>query len=164
MGRKRVIPVIDEEKLGLNPFEQTLEVWINKKHKKVVNLYGAEDVLETQLEKTPFTKLYDAKLPEDAMPVDLLPIRSKELYLHILHNIKAGKDWIWIDRVKYMEVMKITAINTFKDAIGHLAIGGYVSKHGIITDLLWINPHFFFKGSRINKFKSKIRWDEPNKK
>jgi len=163
MGRKRVLPVIEEDKLGPNPFEQNLEVWINKKFKKVTNVYGDEDYLETQLEKTAYTKLYDAPLPKDATPVDSLPIRSKELYLHILHNISYGKDWIWIDRVKYMEAMGISAINTFKDAVGHLSVGGYVSKHGIIPDLLWINPHFFFKGSRINKFKDKVRWDEPKK-
>jgi hypothetical protein len=164
MGRVRVTPIIEEDKLGPNPFEQNLEVWINKKHKNVLNVYGDKDIIETLLEKTPYTKLYDAPLPDKATPVDKLPIRSKELYLHILHNIKRGKDWIWIDRVAYMETMDIKAINTFKDAIGHLATGGYVSKHGLITDLLWINPHFFFKGSRINKFKDKLRWDTPKTK
>jgi hypothetical protein len=164
MGRKRVIPVIEEDKLGPNPFEQNLEVWINKRFKKVKNTFGEDDYIETQLEKTPYTKLYEAPLPEKATEVDKLPIRSKELYLHILHHIKPGKDWIWIDRVKYMDTMNIKALNTFKDAIGELAVGGYVSKHGIIIDLLWINPHFFFKGSRINKYKNRVRWDEQKKK
>lgn len=164
MGRKRVLPIIEEDKLGPNPFEQNLEVWINRKYKKVKNTFGEDDYVETILEKTPYTKLYDSPLPEKATPVDELPIRSKELYLHILHNIKPGKDWIWIDRVKYMEAMKISSINTFKDAVGSLSVGGYISKHGIIVDLLWINPHFFFKGSRVNKFKNQVRWNEPTRK
>ena len=164
MGRKRIIPEIKEDELGPNPFVQGLEVWINKKYKPIINKFGNEDVLETKLEKIPYTKLYDSPLPDQCTPADKLPIRSKELYLHILHHLKPAKDWIWIDRVKYMESMGITSVNTFRGAVIHLAAGGYVSIHPLIQDLLWINPHFFFKGSRVNKYPDKVRWEEKLKK
>ncbi len=158
MGRKRVTPEIIESELGANPFLSGLEIAVTKKINKVINKFGEEDIREFDLEATPYTKLFQVK--DARVQVSDLPLRSKELYLHILHTIKPTKDYIWIDRVSYMGEMRIKALNTFKDAIKELALGGYVSRHESVPDLLWINPHFFFKGSRINKFKSNLKHKE----
>lgn len=156
MGRKRVHPEIIESELGANPFLTGLEIAVTKKINKVINKFGDEDIREYELEATPYTKLFQVK--DAKVQVSDLPLRSKELYLHILHAIKGTKDYIWIDRVEYMEAMKIKALNTFKAAVRDLALGGYVCRHETVPDLLWINPHFFFKGSRINKFKNKLKF------
>ena len=156
MGRKRVHPEIIESELGANPFLTGLEIAVTKKINKVINKFGEEDIREFDLEATPYTKLFQVK--DAKVQISELPLRSKELYLYILHAIKGSKDFIWIDRVEYMKEMNIKALNTFKASIRDLALGGYVSRHETITDLLWINPNFFFKGSRINKYKNKLKY------
>lgn len=154
MGRPRITPDIIEEELGANPFVAALKIQTTKKVTPVVNKFGNDDVKEFELESTPYTKVFQVK--NELMPFELLPLRSKELYLFIIHKIPQTKDYLWIDRVKYMSGMKIKSVNTFKEAVSRLALGGYVAKHDLIQDLLWINPQYFFKGSRINKFKDNV--------
>lgn len=147
-------PEFDNERVGLNPFISGLSIAISKRRIDVINKYGDKDVIETDLEITPYTKVF---MVESArVQVCDLPLRSKELYLYIIHSVKSATDYVYIERVSYMKQMGIKALNTYKGAINGLCDGLYIMPHHKIKGIYWINPHFFFKGSRINKYKDNL--------
>lgn len=155
-------PDLSPEKIGINPFTEGLEIPITKKHQKVLNKFGVEDEREFDLEKTAYTKVFEVKAHKKQV-VDL-PIRCKELYLWLIHSIRAGQDIIWIDRHDYMRQNEIKSPNTFKEAIKGLCDNVYIYPHATLRDTFWINPHFFFKGSRINKYPNNVTIVKTDKK
>ncbi len=54
-----------------------------------------------------------------------------------------------------MKEANITSINTYKKGLNDLIRYGVVSQT-TIKDTFWINPEFFFKGSRTGKYPDKI--------
>lgn len=161
MARKKVKPDLNSENIGINPFASNLTIYTTKKEHKVLNKFGNEDIKEFELEAIPYTKVFEVEGAKKQ--IHELPIRSKELYLYLIHAIKSAQDYIWIDKVAYMKQMGIKSINTYKDAVFGLTDNVYISEHSRFKDVFWINPHYFFKGSRINKYpksvvlKSKIK-------
>lgn len=154
MARKKEKPNLSIENIGINPFTSGLEIYAIKKQRKVKNKFDVDDVLENVLEAAPYTKVFEVS--GATKQVCDLPIRAKELYLYLIHAIAGKQDCIWIDRVAYMNKMGIRSVNTFKQAVIDLAWGDYVAPHVKFVDVLWINPHFFFKGSRMNKYPNKV--------
>ena len=143
-----------KEKMGNNPFEVGLEIYVNKKFKKILNKYNEIDEQETEYEAMPFTKVFD--VPDDKKNVIDLPIRCKELYLFLIHSLTPGIDYLWVDKVLYMKHMGIKSVNTYKDAVNGLCEASYIAKHTRLANVFWINPYYFFKGSRPNKYPSKV--------
>lgn len=154
MVMKRNKPDFANEKMGNNPFESGLEIYVNKKFKKVTNKYDEPDQQEFDYEATPYTKVFD--VPGDKESMIELPIRSKELYLYIIHSLTPAQDYLWIDKSVYMKRMKIKALNTYKQAVFGLCDASYIAKHTRLANVFWINPYYFFKGSRINKYPTKV--------
>lgn len=154
MVMKRKKPDFEKEKMGVNPFESGLQIYVNKKFKKVTNKYEQPDEQEYEYEATPYTKVFD--VPGDKESLVDLPIRSKELYLWLIHSLTPAQDYLWIDKGVYMAKMKIKSLNTYKEAVLGLCNAGYISKHSRLANVFWINPYHFFKGSRINKYPTKV--------
>lgn len=154
MVMKRKKPDFANEKMGNNPFESGLEIYVNKKFKKVTNKYDEPDQQEFDYEATPYTKVFD--VPNDRKNVIDLPIRCKELYLYFIHSLTPAHDYLWIDKGVYMKHMGIKALNTYKQAVIGLCEAGYIAKHARLANVFWINPYYFFKGSRINKYPNKV--------
>lgn len=154
MEREKKRPELNAEVLGVNPFVEGLQIYVTKKAYKVLNKFEQVDEKQYELESTPYTKVFD--VVGDRKQVSDLPIRSKELYLFLIHSIRAAHDYIWIDRHAYMAQMGITSVNTYKSAIKGLSENLYIYPHYKIKDVFWINPHYFFKGSRINKYNKNI--------
>lgn len=150
MAKPITKPELNSETLGINPFIEGLTIYVTKKSQKVLNKYKEEDTKEFDLESTPYTKVFDVN--GDRKQVSDLPIRSKELYLHLIHTLKSAQDYVWIDKAAYMKLMRISSVNTYKVAVRGLSDGLYIYPHYKIKDVYWINPHYFFKGSRINKY------------
>lgn len=140
--------------LGRNPFLNTLQIPVTLKVHKVINKYGDNDVKEFEFEKTPYTKVFEIAGAKKL--VNAFPVRAKELYLYIIQSIESAQDYLWIDRHAYMKLMDIKSVNTYKQAVSHLWLTNFIYPHGSIQDVFWINPQFFFKGSRINKFKNNV--------
>lgn len=147
-------PEINEEEMGKNPLVKKLEILITKKKQDVINKFGQIDIKEYDLEYAKYTKLFD--VPGDKKMLSAMPIRSKELYLFIMYSLTAGKDWLWVDKMAYMKTMAITSINTYKTAIRGLSDNNIIYPHSWMKDVFWINPQYFFKGSRINKYPNNI--------
>ena len=165
-GRPVIKPEIDESKLGLNPmideegFEFTFPV--GKGAYDTTNKFDLPDKKEYLYEKTAFTKVYEVGGIKEMTAG--LPVRAKELLLHIIMYIESGKDWIWINRKKYMADNGIKSINTFKSAYEELSCKRYICPHVKIKDLFWVNPKNLFKGNRIEKFPNNAKPIEENKK
>jgi hypothetical protein len=154
MPRLKKKPDFTVEDLGVNPFVDGLTIFVTKKTHKVLNKYLVEDVKEFDLETVPYTKVFE--VGGDRKQVSELPIRSKELYLFLIHTVKSAQDYVWIDRDAYMKIMGISSVNTYKVAVRGLSDGLYIYPHYKLRDVYWINPHFFFKGSRINKYPKNV--------
>lgn len=147
-------PKTTEIFIGINPFTKKLEIFITKKKQEVVNKFGNVDVKDYELEYSKYTKVFD--VPGDKKLLSMMPIRSKELYLFIMYSLTAGEDYVWVDKAGYMKTMGITSVNTYKTAIRGLCDANIIYPHHWIRDLFWINPQYFFKGSRINKYPKNI--------
>jgi hypothetical protein len=150
MAKETKKPDLSIEKIGINPFTEGLEIAITKKSVKVINKFEQLDKREYDLESTPYTKVFE--VAQHKKQIIDLPIRCKELYLWLIHSIGKAQDIIWIDKSDYMRKMGIKSVNTYKDAIKVLSDNAYIYPHSSIKNTYWINPHFFFKGSRINKY------------
>lgn len=145
----------DLEKIGINPFTEGLKVRINPKAMDVINKYGDPDHLKFTFERVPYTKVLD-QVGGKAKMVEL-PVRAKELLLHFLYSIETSTDVLWINRQAYMKTYGIKSVNTFKEAVRSLSEALFIYPHASIKDLYWINPHYFFKGSRISKYPNNVR-------
>lgn len=158
MGRKKLKIEIDESTMGVNPFIENFEIYVTKKTSKVINAIGYITVKDFDLEKTPYTKIFEVEGAKKQ--VCDLPIRSKELYLYFIHSIKGAKDYLRIDKDAYMKQMGIKSVNTYKEAIKGLSDNSYIYPHYSLRDVYWINPHFFFKGSRITKYPDAVKYNK----
>jgi hypothetical protein len=156
MPRERKKPDLSPEVVGLNPLAETLEIEASKKAYQVKNKFGDADEIRYELEAQPYTKVYAVKGGRKS--VDDLELRSKELYLYLLYNLDTGQDVVWLDREWYMERMRIKSVNTYKDAIRGLCEGLFIYPHSSLKDVYWINPAYFFRGSRLSKYPSKVKY------
>lgn len=154
MARVGKKPDLYSDKVGINPFTEGLEIAITKKSVRVMNKFDKPDTRDYDLEATPYTKVFE--VAQHKKQVIDLPIRCKELYLWLIHSIGKAQDIIWIDKTDYMRKMGIKSLNTYKDAVRGLYENLYIYPHPTIRDTYWINPHFFFKGSRVNKYPNNV--------
>jgi hypothetical protein len=106
------------------------------------------------LDNTQFTKVYCS--PENRKIRNAFSLRAKEMYLWLLDEIEYGKDYIWINKDRYMKEMNISSMNTYKDALNELIRYGHLTET-ITKGVYWINPEFFFKGNRVTKYPKKVR-------
>lgn len=155
MSKRQLKPVINEDKMGLNPFTETLVIPITRR-----NIYGNYKRSEGGLIPAEFD--YDAtshaKLFCDSDRRYLnnsLTLRAKELLLWVMFQVNNAQDYIWINKTMYMEENNITSINTYKEALADLVKKKYLSIT-LIKDVYWINPNYFFKGNRLAKYPNNI--------
>lgn len=149
---KRVLkPKFDEEDLGVNPFTQSFKIVTRaitiKSQFKVVK-DRIKVPVELDMEYEPSCKIYTA--PSKRLWLFKQKPRSQSLMLWIIYAIDYSKDYIWINKKRYMEESG-TSLNTTKAAIEDLIKAGVITKT-IIKDVYWINPKFFFKGDRVKKY------------
>lgn len=149
-------PEFTVEKLGKNPFLINLVIPVRKE--VVPNKWMKDDgiivPLEIEMEIDEYCKIYiDAKRRKD---INKLSARAKDLFVWILYTIETNKDHLWLNKKRYMDECNVKSINTYKDALNEMIAGGMLSKT-IVTDVMWINPDYFFKGSRVNEFPKNIK-------
>lgn len=158
---KYVKPKFEETDLGDNPFLLSLKIKVNKiqtsdKYKVYGKDAGDDAIFELasfEYESTSYCKLF-SDADRRVRMVSLKP-RAKDLLLWLMYEIKPGKDWIWLNKVRYMEENEIGSINTYKEALKDLIKKGYLNKT-VVADTYWINPHFFFNGNRIKSFPDNV--------
>lgn len=157
MGSKWKKPVIDEDKLGFNLFLSGLEINVfrNKtgdkfRHESKEDVWTKADV---EFESESYCKVF-ASANKRLNIVRLSP-RAKDLLLWLIYEVENGKDYLWLNRDRYMEESGVGAMNTYRAALGELIGATFISKTNQ-TGVFWINPALFYNGNRIRKFKDNI--------
>lgn len=149
-------PLIDREKLGDNIFLSNLKIPVNKL--VMAGQYRSDkdgDILpvEIELERDVSVRLYvDSDRRKQMIK---LSARAKDLLMWLLYELDTGKDYIWINKDRYMKECGVKAYNTYKDAINELILGHFIQPT-TVGRVYWINPHLFFNGSRLNAFPQNI--------
>jgi hypothetical protein len=158
MTKIRKKPVIDKDKLGINPLvANDFEILVHKV--AIKNSYQTIDNIllpvEIDLEKESITKVYTKPMYREI--VANCSSNGQRLYLWLLYEADSGLDYIWINIDRYMQENHITSINTYKKAIDELC--RYVMIYPMIgyKHVYWLNPRLFFSGSRVNKYPDKIK-------
>ena len=151
--------------IGVNPFLDYLRVYaVNLKVRKelfdkdggvVVNL---EDSAVVSSNRTYETAHYfkGFNMVENRLVVMGLPSRSKELLWYICFMLRAGKDYVVLNKVKYMEEAGVGE-KTFRRAVRDL-VTATVMAESKKKMVFFINPKFFFNGNRIKKFENNVHF------
>lgn len=83
--------------------------------------------------------------------------RGKEMLLYVIYHLDKACDFIEIDPKFYMGKFKIGSVNTFKKAIKDLVEYKYIHPIFGKKNIYWVNPNYFFRGSRLDFYPDKIR-------
>lgn len=164
-SKRSLKPDIDPKKLGKNPFIEHLVITVSKL--AIKDQYTVEKI---RLDDGSFDKVYlPAFSPAESdemtrvytcstnrKELSVLSARAKELYMFLLYNIDYNEDWVWLNRALYMKENNISATNTFITARNELVALGVISI-AVKKDVFHINPKYFFKGNRINKFSKQVK-------
>lgn len=159
---KRVLkPKVEEGDMVGNPLTADGFKIIIKKQVKNHRGKGGEIVpVEVELEQEKYVKLYVEADKRKIIGNLCAPARG--LFFWIMYELDYGKDWLWINKARFMEETGVNSINTYKAAIKEL-VGRKLLAVSLIKDVFWINPKFFFCGSRINKYKEFVEEYVPKK-
>jgi hypothetical protein len=149
-------PEITKEKIGKNPFLSTLKVGVRKTPMHGTFKKDEEGIwltAEVDLEADKYCRVYIDH--EKRIQVINLSARAKELLLWMVYESESRTEWIWIHKSRYMREANITAHNTYKNAINELIKNRFIIA-SVIQHVYWINPEYFFNGSRIPVFPDNI--------
>lgn len=136
MGRKKIY---DEALLVNNPFVESPDFALNVRSflnkEQYVNVKDISDGVITALPNTITTKF----------------LIEQEPYVKVYNR----KGYIHLNPAKVMEQIMVKDITTYRKCLQDLTIHMFVTPT-LCEDVFWINPVFFFNGSRIEKYKHKI--------
>lgn len=149
-------PKYDEEELGMNPFTNSLVIkyfGIPTKEYEVVE-DGIKLNKEIKIENEVYTKLFTTA--ENRVIITRMSSSAKSLLLWICYEIDSSKDFLWINRERYMLEAEIKSNTTYLEAVKELVRYGFII-YSTIKDVFWINPSFIFKGNRIKKYPNNLK-------
>lgn len=149
-------PKVDEEKIGKNPFVANLKIIV--RNMPLVGQWKRDEdgimlPAEMEMEIDPVCKLYIN--PSLRKEVNKLTPRAIDLLMWVCYSTDSGTDWLWLSSKRYMSERGIKSYNTFKDAVRDL-VGNNFLQPTIYQGVYWINPIFFFNGSRVNKYPKNV--------
>lgn len=115
------------------------------------------------LEREPAAKVYQS--PENRKIVSKLSNNAKSLFIHIIYRLEHGQDEVMLNLKNYMDENKIKSINTVKSALNELQQNQiiYQPTQTAKKQTIFINPNFFFSGSRIKAYPENIKLYKPKK-
>lgn len=164
MRRKQIY---DLTLLQNNPFVENPEFCVRtrffKNKEQYVNVRDISDGIITGAPKTlshtfmveqdTYTKVYNKK--GLYLHIATLGHSTKSLLIYIMFHLQNGKDYIHLQQGKVMEQIMIKDPITYKKCLQELVSKVFITPT-LCEDVFWINPVFFFNGSRIEKYKHKI--------
>jgi hypothetical protein len=112
-------------------------------------------MIPVELELESDTKVNVYTLPEYRKLIALCSASAKSLYIHILHEVEYGSDYIEINVNRYMKENNVLSINTYKSGIQELS-RYLIIYPSLIKGVYWINPRLFFAGSRVKKYPKNV--------
>ncbi len=148
-------PPLDKDKIGENPFLQTLTIPVTEilsSKDLVENAEGAVVNKTLYMEKTQKIELYYHECAGDN--IAKLSDKAQRLLLHIMYTLERNQDYYWLNKQHYMNRNNIRSLTTVSNATNELIRYQYLLKTACIG-WLWINPYRFFPGSRLSKYPDK---------
>lgn len=162
---------IDRKELGSNPFVSGDFKVVVRKLLDFEKLKKDDegDWLPTEniMEQEKFVKIYTSdkrwKKSED-VGIENLNEYGLGLFFWLMFRLKSGEDWVYLDKEDFMKDRGIGSINTFKKALTELLKKNIICAIVGCRGYYWINPKFFFMGSRINAFPKNVVEYKPKEK
>lgn len=151
LSMRELKPKFTDKELGNNPFAQQINI-------PTRSFTGKEYFTDEDGDKFPTEIVMDAGVctkiyisAENRIIVNNLSDKARALFLWIAFELETGKDFVWINRTRYMSELNISSTTTVSNAINELVRYGFIS-HTPVKGVFWINPGFLFNGSRIKKY------------
>lgn len=98
-----------------------------------------------------FTTATNRKLLSNLSP------RGVHLLMWLINKVIKKCDLIHIDRHSYMKESGISRQETYMNAIADLVMAKILYRYPLYTDLYFVNPHIFFKGNRLFKYRALLK-------
>lgn len=151
-------PIYEDADLGENPFVDTLVVDVNEmefkgQYKRLKN--GDLVPLVRDVESEVSCRVYTTAAKRKKM--NELGNAATRLLLWIIYEVEGGKDYLWLNKVRYMEESGISSAKTFYSAVNDLISKKFIFRT-LVGGVYWINPAFFFSGNRILKFPDNLKY------
>jgi len=144
------------DSLGINPFLSNFEVVVNVRSKD--GLYRSDDGLllpvEYEYERDSKVNVYTSS--ECRRVIGNLSNSGKSLYLHLIYEVEYGCDYIELNVNRYMIENDISSLNTYKSGVSDLKKYAIIQSVEGYKNIFWINPRYFFAGSRVSTFKKYV--------
>lgn len=149
-------PDIDEDKIKNNPFLKKLVVPVNRISSSDKWKQDGEEWYKGSydFDADQYTKVFSNS--NNRLAINALSARAKELLMWVVCEVEKGKHYVWINKKRYMEELGIGSMNTYRNALNELIEQSFLMKT-TITDVLWINPTYFFNGNRIKSFPENVK-------
>ena len=141
-----------ENRLPENPFTRTLVVPVSTTYNftaYVKNADGLRVPKPIYPDKSPHVKVFRDR--DGADKVFELSECAKCLYLYILYSLESGRDWIMLNGKPYADRTGVKARGTLAKAKEELWKAHFIEPTAI-RSVYFINPAYFFAGSRSVKF------------
>lgn len=155
MARPKVKPEFEEKDLGKNPFKINLVIPITtfvKENQFKVNGEGYKLPVEAELERTRYMRVIVSS--ERRLRIAALASCSRDLLFWILYTIERNKDYLWINKNRYMQEYNVS-LNTYKKALKELIKENFLIIT-VVKDVYWLNPNYFFPGNRVAKYPENV--------
>lgn len=149
-------PKFEEDELGINPFLSSLEIPVSKIKSDDRFTKDGELWYKANFE---FDADNSCKVFSDSvrrLKMVKLSARGKDLLLWLVFEADKGKDYVWLNKDRYMEECKISSMNTYRSAVNDLIRNAYINRT-VVTDIFWINPTLFYNGNRIKAFPDNVK-------
>jgi hypothetical protein len=159
LGRKRLTPEdFDGSLLKKNPFTENFSFPVFEKKSTQQLFEGHEGEMMTQteyevkksmlIEVQRYAKVFDNKISRERL--EKTSDRARTLWLYIVYGIRSGEDFIIVNQKNLLERWGL-AYHSYRRAVSDLVDAGVI-QYTNYSNVYWINPAVFFKGSRIRKY------------
>ena len=155
-----------ESDLGANPLvseefviklKKLKSKYILKQTYSQLNVDTSAEQIELQqsitVEQDTYTKVYNKSMCRLYI-MDLSP-KACKLYLWVIYELDAGKDYLWFNRDRIKKELNISD-NTYRAAVKELQMAVIITP-SVVKDIYWINPELIFHGSRKDKYPNNVQ-------
>lgn len=113
---------------------------------------------EKQMDRGLVTRVYTSS--STRLKIGRLNTAAQSLFLWIVYELISGKDYVIVNKERYMKEGGITSVNTYKKGISDLVKEKFIAL-SLRKNVFWINPEYFFCGNRMAKYPDNILNYEP---
>ena len=88
---------------------------------------------------------------------------AKNIILWIIYQLEYSQDYVYFDKKLFMNENNVKSIKTVYGALKELEDNKIIAKSNL-KDVYFINPMYFYLGSRVNNYPDNIKIYNPPKK